>query len=285
MKIFYSLLIPAVLVFGMSMITETGSYSKYHADDVDGVLYSTNPPAEKTGAPGENNCTQCHTGTTQSAAGTITYNYSGAMNEYLPGQTYTIDLSIAAGPKNGFQMTILDGSDMAAGTFTAGTGSATTTANGREYIRHTMSTGVTSWSFDWTAPATDMGDLTVYYAFAESNQSGSTAGETIYLGQETISISSSVGMTKYEQLKHDFNAYYDYQSKEVVVNYQPIDQSKIVVNFQDLSGRLIQQIDLGQKGPGAQQEKIDVSRFNNEGIYIVSVFVDNYVLNQKIFIH
>lgn len=267
------------------MIDEEGSFSKYHADGVEGVNFTANPPAAKTGAPGEGNCTDCHNGSTQSAAGTITYNFSDANDEYLPGQTYTIDLSIASGAKNGFQMTILDASDNAAGTFTAGTNSGTTSSGGREYIRQTSATGVTSWSFDWNAPASDMGDLTVYYSFNATDAGGSTANDVVYLGQETISISGSIGMTKYEELDNSYNVVFNNMTRELTLNYTPLEDSRVVLNVMDLSGKLIYAEDLGNRPSQPQMDVINGADFKRTGVYIVSVLVGNYALNRKVMIH
>ena len=273
------------IVAGFALNNDPGEFSKYHQDDVDGILSSVNPPAEKTGAPGENTCTQCHTGNTFSAAGTVNYNFSGANDEYYPGQSYTIDLSIASGAKNGFKMTILDGSDTAAGTFTAGTGSGTTSANGREYIRQTDANN-TNWSFTWNAPATDMGDLTVYYTFNKTNNASNTAGDSIFVGQETISIAADVGIeTTYEQLKNGFNPYFDQAAKEIVLNFQTLDYSNITLHVYDLNGRRIINQDYGMLNADSYTRRVDASEMTETGVYLVSLFIDNYVVNKKIFIH
>ncbi len=278
------LIVPVIGLIGFSFFDKEANLIKFHNDGIETVNFSANPPAEKTGAPGEGNCTQCHSGATQSAAGNVDYTFSGTADEYLPGQSYTITLDVPMTPKNGFEMTILDGSDNAAGTFTAGTNSATTTANSREYIRHSSSSGVTGWSFTWNAPATDMGDLTVYYAYNETNDDGSTSGDIVYLGQETISISGGVGLTKHELLDSDYNVVFNQMTKDMTVTYKPIDNSVVVLNIQDLSGRLVKTYDFGQKGPSNQKEIINLSHLNQSGVYIVSIFIGNQVLNRKVYL-
>ena len=267
------------------MISEKGDYAKYHHDGLEGINSSTNPPTARTGAPGENTCTQCHIGPTFSAAGVVTYDFSDLNDEYYPDSTYTISLGIAGGSKNGFEMTILDDNDEQAGTFTAGTGSAVAIGNSREYIRHSASVGVNDWTFSWTAPSTDLGNLTAYFAFNKSNNAGTTGSDSIFIGQETILVSPSAALTDYQQLQNDFHAFYDGQNAEIVINYQTLKQSKIVINVQDLSGRLLYKEDLGNKNTSKQTERIQLNHMNQSGLVIVSVFVDNYVLNQKLFIH
>jgi uncharacterized repeat protein (TIGR01451 family) len=91
----------------------------------------------------------------------------------------------------GFELTVLDTSDEKAGTlqtldgFTqiidnAGPGGA------RQYIEHT-SAGTfvgqpngASWTFNWIAPATDIGTVTFYAAGNQANNDGNTSGDNIY---------------------------------------------------------------------------------------------------------
>lgn len=220
------------IFFGISMIWEPGTYSKYHTDGIRELNMTSGPPSAKTGAPGESNCTDCHSGTTMSAAGNVSYSFSGAGDIYIPGQSYTVDLGMTSVTKAGFQLTILDANDNAAGTFTPGTSSDTQSSGGREYVQHTA-TAANAWSFTWNAPINDMGDLTVYYAFNETNSAFTTSGDQIYLGQETIGISPEAGITKYQKLDENYSAYYDASSREIVINYQTLKESKVVINVQD----------------------------------------------------
>jgi len=278
-----SVLICAFLLFIFP--SHQGKISKYHADIVEANLSSANPPAARTGAPGEANCTGCHLGTTQSATGIIDITFSGAGNEYLVGEIYTITIGIASGAKNGFEMTILDGSDTKAGTFLAGTNSSVTTSSGRQYIRHTASTGILSWSFTWTAPAADAGDLTMYYAFNNSNASGNTAGDIIYLGQFNLTSAIFNTITPHEKADESYNVFYNAESNEINLSYMLDKASKVMLNIQDISGKLIQQTDLGTKSQGNHAQLISLKEQPSPGIYIVSLFVDNNVFNRKISIN
>ncbi|OIQ26130.1 MAG: hypothetical protein BM555_06550 [Crocinitomix sp. MedPE-SWsnd] len=269
---------------GFSYFDKEENMSKYHNDGIEGVMYSNNPPDGKTGAPGEGNCTDCHTGSTQSAAGTITYAFSGANNEYTPGQSYTIDLSIASGPKNGFQLTILDASDNAAGTFNAGTNSATASAGGKEYIEQSSSTGITDWSFTWNAPSTDMGALTVYYAFNATDNGGSTGSDVVYLGQESIGVVDNASITAHEKLDAAYNVVVNNDASVMNLQYSTIDQSDVTLNVIDMSGKLVYREFLGSKSQGNQNDEVDISQFNHSGIYFVSLLIDNYAINRKVFL-
>lgn len=279
----YLLLIPAGLAgvfLTLSFLDSEENLTKYHNDGISTVLSSANPPAGKTGAPGEGDCTGCHTGSTQSASGTVTFDFSDTGLSYLPGETYTMDIA-GAGVKNGFQLTVLDASDNAAGDFTAGTNSATTSSNGREYIHQTASSGISSWSFDWNAPATDMGNLTIYYSYNRSNDNGATSSDVIYLGQEMLTVDPTASLTSHQKLDHAFKAYVN-NDGQLVLNYQTLDYSNVVLNLIDMSGKLVYREELGSKNPGHQSAQIDLSRINQSGVYFVSLLINNEVVNRKI---
>ncbi|MCH2233767.1 MAG: T9SS type A sorting domain-containing protein [Crocinitomicaceae bacterium] len=271
------------LALTLSMISNEGTFQKYHSDGSNETASSVNPPAAKTGAPGESNCTGCHSGTAQSAAGTVDFTFDGT--SYIPSQTYNITISNAtAGAKNGFQMTILDDGENAAGTFAAGTGSGTTTSGGRNYIRQTSSVGVTSWTFQWTAPATDMGNLTAYYSYAESNNNGSTSGETVYLGQSTIPVDATLSLSKYEEIEDQYKVFYNDFTQQLNVEYALYSDANIVIQLIDLNGKLIQEMNLGSQFSGEHLEQINLPSGLQSGLYFVSMFQDNLVFNKKVFL-
>lgn len=265
-----------------SHFDKNSQLSTYHNDGADIQLFSTNPPGGKTGAPGEGNCTDCHMGSTQSAAGTVTYAYSDLANEYLPGQSYTIDLSLASGVKNGFELTILDSNGDAAGDFTDGANTSTIVTNSKNYIRHSSSTGITSWSFTWNAPADDLGNLTVYYAVNVSNNAGNSGGDDVYLGQQTINIAADASATAYNQLDQSYNVIVDEQANQLKLIYSTLEYSDVNLNIIDMSGKLIYRESLGAKSPGNQTDLIDLSSFNKTGVYFVSLLIDNYAINRKV---
>jgi hypothetical protein len=285
MKISIGLALIAVVLIVIMMPSNQGTIRKYHNDHVERARSSVNPPAAKTGAPGETNCTSCHLGTTQSADGVITVTFSGAGDEYIVNQAYTITISIATGTKNGFEMTILDDSNLKAGTFTAGTGTSIANSGGKQYIRQNVSVGMQSWSFTWTAPATDVGDLTMYYAFNKSNAAGNTGGDVIYLGQYNLTSAEFNTVTDYEKTNETYTAYYHSVDQQVKFGYELDKDSRVVLSLQDLSGRLIKQVDLGKQPAGVYNEQTQLEDEPIRGIYIVSLFVDNNVYNRKIVIH
>jgi hypothetical protein len=285
MKITHFLVATILIALAILLPSHQTKISKYHSVDfIEKASSSVNPPAARTGAPGESNCTICHSGTTQSATGNIDLTFSGAGNEYVVGQTYTITISIAAGAKNGFQMTILDNTDTKAGTFTSGTNYGVTTSAGRQYARHNVSAGVTSWTINWTAPSTDVGDLTLYFAFNKSNNANNSAGDIIYLGQFNIASAVFNTITEHEKMDQQIRMWYDPFAGSLHYNFTIEESADITLNVQDLSGKLIFQKKSGVLEPGEHQNNILLTERPLPGIYVVSLFVNNQVYNRKILI-
>ncbi|MGI8735240.1 MAG: PQQ-dependent sugar dehydrogenase [Pyrinomonadaceae bacterium] len=168
--------------------------------------FSSGPPAGYTGAPGEEPeaCAECHV---PADAGTGNISITAPQN-YIPGQTYALTVTHnnaadATRIRWGFQLTALDTGDEKAGNLQS-TDVLTQVLNNqgpggaRQYIEHTsVGTFVgqqhtASWTFNWTAPATDVGPVLFYAAGNQANNDGNTSGDYIY---KTFVISSPISAT------------------------------------------------------------------------------------------
>jgi len=156
------------------------------------MAFSDGPPAGFTGAPGEQTCTACHFGPT--SGGTFAIMQQPA--NYVPGQTYQIVVRHMNPDQTqhrwGFQLTALAGTDMA-GTFSNVSPGLTQVVGGvgRDYIEHTaMGTfngqnGGAQWTFNWTAPSTNLGVVTFYAAGNQANGDGTSGGDRIITATAT----------------------------------------------------------------------------------------------------
>lgn len=156
--------------------------------------FSAGPPPGYTRAPGEEPeaCAECHVSSGNSGTGQISIT---APQTYVPGQTYQITVTHTnADPTRlrwGFQLTALDTSDEKAGELQNINPVLTQIVTGgpggnRQYIEHASGgtfinqAGGASWTFNWTAPPTDMGVVTFYAAGNHANNDGNTSGDLIY---------------------------------------------------------------------------------------------------------
>ncbi len=158
------------------------------------VKFGSNPPASRTNAPGEQNCTVCHSGSLNPTPAnlnnlTLATNFTG--NGYIPDSTYTLTVKYTESgvSRFGFQITALTKvGNNPTGTFTAGSSSSKTTGvisgKTREYLRHNgglgSSNGKGEWTFTWKAPKTNVGKIVFYVIVNASNSDGGSGGDDIY---------------------------------------------------------------------------------------------------------
>ena len=147
------------------------------------------PPAGRTGAPGETTCSSCHDGAVSNGQFTIS-----APQGYVPGQTYQITVTHSTTDLTrmrwGFELTaLINSNNTKAGdlalinTLTtrlrnnAGPGSARQYVEqngGGTFVGQTLGA---NWTFNWTAPATNVGPITMYAAGIQADNDGDTGGD------------------------------------------------------------------------------------------------------------
>lgn len=127
-------------------------------------------PYYYTGSQGDgHDCSSCH-GNSSTVSGWITSNIPGT--GYVPGTTYQITAtnSISGSGKYGFEVSPQNAAGTLLGTLAAGTNSKLV-GSGKWITQNNASNSVTSWTFNWTAPAAGTGTVTFYGSFARSTGS------------------------------------------------------------------------------------------------------------------
>jgi hypothetical protein len=156
------------------------------------AFYPTGAPPAKTGSPGDgSNCTECHGGTATTVTGWITSNIPAS--GYVPGQTYQITANnqITGSGKFGFEVSPQNVAGTLLGTLTAGVNSQLVGSN--KYVTHTnANTSVSSWTFNWTAPAAGTGQVTFYGAFAKGKP-GPVRLSTLVVDEQTVALPGAAG--------------------------------------------------------------------------------------------
>ncbi len=270
--------IPVVALLSFNQISVKPSY--HSLSEI--YEWSTGAPASKTGAPGENTCTQCHSGSTMSAVGVIITDFNNGLgNTYVPGQTYDITISGSGSTTNGFQMTSLNSSDAAAGDFIAGTNSELTNGGGKKYINHSASSGISSWTFEWTAPLAGEGDVTFYYAYNKSNNNGTNSGDEIFLGNFTVTEESSLSALNTQE---KFSPEIIVSQGEVKLDYVLKSSKRVYLSVQTMEGKMAFYSDFGIMNSGRQISQLNIPSELSNGVYIVTLFIDNQGYSKKVFI-
>jgi hypothetical protein len=134
-----------------------------------------------------------------------------------PGQTYelTVELLHPGQSRWGFELTVLDQADNAAGTLVATDTTRTQIShdNGRnrDFLKQTLAgtdagtPGPTRWSFQWTAPQVFTA-VTLYFAGDAADNSGTVQGDFIYTRSVTLQkvSSSPVDVASWGRIKRLF---------------------------------------------------------------------------------
>jgi len=149
---------------------------------------------EIAGVPAEMTCTSCHATYPLNPDALGKVELLGLPDAYTPGRRYALTFRIshpdATLTRWGFQVTAIQRSDgQGAGEFVVTDPQNTQRVAGlahRQYVEHTVpgtamgKPGGTSWSFDWVAPARDVGGIVFYGGGNASNMDGSKEGDRIY---------------------------------------------------------------------------------------------------------
>jgi hypothetical protein len=170
--------------------------------------FVSGPPASHTNAPGEGNCTECHTTfALNSGNGNVTI--TGLPDTYTANQQLAVTVTVnhPNGFLYGFQVTALDSMNHPAGTLdvtdAANTVSITGNVNSetRTYIEQTQDGAFPvefdrrRFTFRWTAPSTGVGPVTFYAAGNGANGDGDNTGDYIYTTQVTTGCALSLDTT------------------------------------------------------------------------------------------
>ena len=144
-----------------------------------------------TGAPGETSCTGCHGGTANTGPGSLSLTLSDTTLLYTPGETFdaTVVMKQVGRDKFGFVgLALKDAGNTTIGTFTIDDMVRTRTFNdgSRKYVSHTpcgadaTPPDSLAWTFHWKAPATNVGNITLYLAGLAANHNHALSGDDTY---------------------------------------------------------------------------------------------------------
>ena len=158
--------------------------------------------AAHSGAPGEVNCTGCHSGSINMGPGNLDYTIGSNSGFYLPNTIYTMMISLSEDDVNqfGFQTVALrENNNANVGNFTLTDEENTRiieddhNGSDRIYVGHTVcgadtdTNGSIQWEFAWQAPDGDVGDINFYVSSLATNHNHSTVGDNTYFQIITIS--------------------------------------------------------------------------------------------------
>lgn len=254
-----------------------------------------------TGAPGEPTCAQsgCHSdATVNDGVGVNTLIFPNADSTYTPGQTYTVTVQVnkPSISKFGFELGVLkDADNTSIGQLTVTDANrthlinATINSKSRTYITHSTngtpatSSGKTSWSFQWKAPSTNVGNITFYYVTNNTNSSNTNTGDALYLSSFTIKAKTSGTSIKELSSEESFKVFLS-SSNQLQLNYELRKNSQISAKLCDIQGKVIETIELGEQGTGKHTDYLNLNHEISSGIYFVNLTINNQTISKKVLV-
>jgi len=249
--------------------------------------------AGHTGSPGEANCAHCHGGgSSNSSAITITSTPSFTNNQYVPGTTYTMEITVSAAGfgKFGFGCEILNASNANAGLMqTAGSGVKFMNSGQRKNAVHTtgkINPGSGTFVFEWVAPQS--GAATIYVAGNAVNQNNSTTGD-FPLTPISLALNAAeppidpVGINETDLLLGEM-IIYPVPSKGVSsISYALKESARIKIQICDLTGKELKTFVDEEKQQGPHTKLLNLEELA-PGLYFVKLSANDKKLSQKLLI-
>jgi len=253
---------------------------------------SAGPPSGRSGAPGESNCTECHSGSVQDGTGinqlVLLDANSTPVTEYTPGATYTVAISTETAAKRGFQVSprILSNNTKAGNSVGITGSSSLQSANNQHYINHnaTSNTASAGWAFTWTAPSTDVGDVCFYLVTNKTNSNSASSGDVIRTSQHTFSAAASTADVKEATKGSAFSVAFNAVSNTLKLDFNAKESNGFYINLVDMSGKSVLYKKLNDVKIGDNSQNVILPEDLNAGIYVVNFFENNNSSSKKIYI-
>jgi hypothetical protein len=220
----------------------------------------------RSGSPGDggNTCTACHSGGNFNASATILSDIPAS--GYSFNTPYTINVvTTSDASTHGFQLTAENSGTTKIGVFTAGVGSRVI----NKRVTHSGTSTSGNWSFIWTSPSSNEGDVTFYAAVNAANGNSGTSGDEIVtttLTPTTLSIS--------EAKRLNFGLFPNPAADNVTIQL-PSGTENATAQFYDYLGRLA----LSEKVTRTKDE-VAVSSLS-KGVYVLKVVTEDKIGSQK----
>jgi hypothetical protein len=151
------------------------------------VSNSSGRDGYNTGSPGENGvtCTQCHNSNPQDYDASLSITTNIPEEGYALNTTYTIDVAInSTASKHGFLINAERLNDnLNVGSFSAGANSQI--KHSGEHVTHENANS-TSWSFTWTSPLIDEGQIKFYAAGVAGNGNGNAGDQVVTTSSQIV---------------------------------------------------------------------------------------------------
>lgn len=191
----------------------------------------------------------------------------------------------------GYACTALRNSNnTATGTFSLTTPTLTRlySLGGRNYVSHNPcgadapTVGSNSWTFNWQAPSSNLGSITLYVGALATNHNHATSGDYAYT--KTITLTpSTTSIDEFAGVISNLNIYPNPASDYLNIRYENLAGGEIKIDLLDIIGKKISTLYTGREAKGEVQKYFDVSRIS-KGVYWIKISVGEKSTSRKIVI-
>ncbi|MBK6399827.1 MAG: T9SS type A sorting domain-containing protein [Bacteroidetes bacterium] len=257
-----------------------------------------NGKAGYTGSPGELNCTDCHdTYVLNSGGGSVSLTSTNMTNwVYDPGVTYHMVATVTRTSNELFGICVeaLLPGGANAGTLvqtnTVTTQIKTKTVNGtsRRSVVHKLDAGQGvdsfAFTFDWTAPATNSGDVTFYFAGNASDFDGNESGDYIYIDSRVCAFNLSNNINSGEN--NSLMSVYPMPIQDHFnLNYNLNSTGPVNIKLYSIKGELVSILSSQVMAAGQHTDNFYLPNRLSSGNYIISIESSAGITCQKVLIN
>ncbi|MDW3649553.1 MAG: choice-of-anchor V domain-containing protein [Bacteroidia bacterium] len=216
--------------------------------------FSDGPPASRTAAPGELNCSNgyCHNSfSLNSGPGMASLSGDIFENGFRAGQTYTITAKVKQDGQQrfGFMVMAYDSlGQISGGSVSLAEPDRTqlteNQAGDRIYVSHdpaNITSDSSEWTFNWTAPNTESTpeEISFYAAFVAANNNNNSAGDYVYAIRADAGLDSSWATPIAHELSNqDVKISFDHVSGRIQVESQQSSGKMTRIEVVSLNGQL-----------------------------------------------
>lgn len=257
------------------------------------VLKVSTGKAGFAGNPGSPNCSHCHFNGTGETVTTITSNPSFIGNQYMPNQTYTINVTVSSTTLNhfGFDCVVLN--DTLTGAVNAGTISGISpesqilnTGIRDEAVQVNTAAGFGSPStktfvFLWTAPSSG---LVAFYAsgLAVDNNGTYGNGDLVDTAALILTGASSTGIRAMSEVSSDLKIFPNPSIDQITLEYGLLIGGKTKASIYNLQGKELGILFNEQQMIGKYTKTVFLPNSISSGFYIIKLSVNEKQIAEKI---
>lgn len=277
-----------ISIIGLSIIAITSGFD----------ILDNDGKAGRTGSPGEGTCTGCHTGSLlNDGTGSVTITSPDLVGwEYNCGQTYTINVTVSRTGNNlfGFDCEALTTANQNGGTLVVTNSqthilNATVSSVVRKNMVHSLNGGASAdshtFTFNWTAPMTNVGDIKFYVTGNAANGNNLNSGDHIYSTNQNVTPAAGTGISSNDNENIDFSIFPNPVAEQMTISFTGNRDEAVLLQLFSMEGKQIAEMYRGETDGSTQTISFDTPADLPAGIYFVRFVNGATIASRKVVVN